>query len=456
MAGILNTRDYNLDSLILLTSVGAVELRYIMNEISYHEDLFGGVVSGYVMVTESSAYAELLALNGNEFLILTFSKYNGADVQIKKVFRAYKMDKRKLVANMATEAYCIQFCSEELLLSEQYKISKSYPNQTIDTIITDICTSSYPSTPGLGINPDKLQIDPTYGVYNFIIPNLKPLDAINWLSTYARPADGNGGFYPGADMVFYEDRDGFKFRSLQALMDSEDVYNTYSYDPKNTNERNLQEEVYNVTTYEILNSYDTLGAINSGMFANQLLSVDILTRRRISTNFDYLSYYKDPSSGSLNDYPVINNYKNRSGQQLNEASQSVLKLIFCNFDDANNAIVQANPGSVAPNIYAETYIPYRTAQLALANYTRLKISIPGDPEVTVGDIIEFELISKDPAVSGKQLDLFYSGYYLVTAVRHMITQNDFKTVLEVAKESVPNQYPDISNDTTTWSNVVST
>jgi len=450
VSGILNTRDYQLDTVTLMTSVGFIDLRYIMNEISYHEDLFGGVVSGYVMVTESNAYSELLSLTGNEFLLLNFSKYADTNDIISKKFRVYKMDKRKLSGTMYTEAFCLQFCSEELLVSEQYKLSKSYPNQQINQVITDICTT------GLGISSDRLSIDETYGVYSFVIPKLKPLDAINWLSTYARPNDGNsaGDKFTGADMLFFENNKGFNFKSLQTLTDGNNltVYNTYRYDPKNINEANLTEEVLNVTTYEILDSYDTLNAINSGMFANQLLSVDILTRKRMTTNFDYFAYWNDSSTGGLNNYPITNNYQNRFGKKLNETNQATLKLVFSNFDEANNAVVQANPGSVAPNIFAETYIPYRTAQLALANYTRLKVSVPGDPNLTVGTVIEFELISRDP--SSKGLDLFYSGNYLVTAVRHLVTQNDYKTVMEIAKESVPNQYPDIPVESSAWKTAV--
>jgi hypothetical protein len=420
-----------------------------MNEISYNEDLFGGVVSGYIMITESNAYSELLALTGNEFLILSFNKNQDDNISdtIQKKFRVYKIDKRQLAGNMYTEAYFLNFCSEELLISEQYKLSKSYPNQQISQVITDICIN------GLGINGNKLDIEETYGVYDFVIPNIKPLDAINWLSNYARPSTE----HIGADMIFYEDKDGFKFKSLQTLTDGADddpnfqAYGKYRYDPKNLNDEYLTEEFYNVTTYEIMNSFDSLNAIHSGMFANQLISVDILTRRKIVTNFDYFKYWNDPDSGGLNDFPVTNNYQNRFGQGLNETSQATLKLVFSNFDEANSAIVQANPGSVAHNIFAETYIPYRTAQLALANYTRIKMSVPGDPLLTVGAVIEFELLSRDP--NSKEQDLFYSGNYLVTAVKHMITQNDFKTVIEIAKDSVPNKYPDIDNNA--WSNIVS-
>ena len=123
-------------------------------------------------------------------------------------------------------------------------------------------------------------------------------------------------------------------------------------------------------------------------------------------------------------------------------------MVFSNFDDANNAVVQSNPGSVAQNIFAETYIPYRTAQLSLANYTRVKLNVPGDPNLTVGIVIEFELLSNNPDQHEKGTNNFYSGYYLVTAVKHLITQNDYKTVMEVAKESVPTEYLGIDTSST--------
>jgi hypothetical protein len=450
VAGILNTRDFNLSQLALITPVGTIDLRYIMTELSYHEDLFSNFISGYVMVTEANAYSELLSLTGNEFLFIEFSKSTDSNVKISKYFRAYKMGNRKLSANMVTESYCLYFCSEELLLSDQYKISKAYSNQTIDAIITDICKMS----PGLNIGPKKFDpknIEKSYGTYSFVVPNLKPFDAINWLSVYARPQPDAG---TGADMLFFENRDGFNFKSLQTLTGPNAVvHNRYRYDPKNVYapgapDFDLTEEVYNVTTYEILDSYDALEATNSGMFANQLMSVDILTRKRTTTDFNYMEYWSDPKTHGLNNNPVTNNYKNRNGDGVTDTSQAMLKLVFSNFDSANADVVKNNPGAIAGNIFAETYIPYRTAQLALANYTRMKISVPGDPVLTVGEIIDFELLSRNPA--NKTSDLFYSGYYLVTAVRHMITENDYKTVLEIAKESSRTKYADPPSGSSTW------
>ncbi|CAB4132987.1 hypothetical protein UFOVP250_19 [uncultured Caudovirales phage] len=443
MSGVLFAKDYSLTNLSLLTPKGVVDLRDIMIEISYQEDIFNNTTSGYVMVSESMSYNELMGLTGNEFLRLSFNKTGDTSTQVDKLVRVYKMDKRRLEGNMYTESYCLHFCSEEMLLNEQYKLCKSYKAQTVTDMINDILTNT------LKVPSNKIRyIEQSYGIYDFVIPTIKPFDAINWLSTYARSNDVANR--PGADMIFFENKFGYNFQSLQSLMLGLSLH-TYVYDPKNIDSNiNNTEKVWNVTTYEILNSYDTLDGINSGMFANQLISLDVLTREQKVTNFDYDVYQK--SAYKLNDYPLNNGYVNRMGDKTNETSRAVLKLAFSNFGEANNSVIQSKPGSVGHNIFAETYIPNRTAQIPLDNYIRMKISVPGDPNVTVGSAINFELASNNPV--NKTPNRIYSGKYLVSAVRHLINVNEYKTVMEIIKESVPYELTQIPASSALWQSSV--
>jgi hypothetical protein len=182
-----------------------------------------------------------------------------------------------------------------------------------------------------------------------------------------------------------------------------------------------------------------------------LLSIDVLTRRLKTTEFDYMSYEK--KSKSLNRSPIINNYSNIYGDKLTDTSRAVYKLAFSNFnqkiveyienegrdpedEEVEGGVVESP--AVGSDIFAETFIPYRTAQLSLTNYIRIKISVPGDPALTVGQTLNFSLLSLTP--ESKTADAYYSGKYLITAVRHMITMNEYKTVLELAKDSVPTKY----------------
>lgn len=441
MAGIKNSKDYALTNLTLLSSVGSLDLKNTFEEISYNEDLFNNSLSGYVYVVESSGLIETAAMNGTEFLRLTFSKFGDSSNQIDKLFRVYKVGKRKLEGTMYKESYVLYFCSEELLLSEQYKISKRYRDSLISDIVSDVLTN-YLKVP----NNKSGTIETTYGKYDFIIPTLKPFDAINYVTNYARPNPQN----PGADMLFYEDKNGFQYRSLQSLMRQPSYY-TYTYKPKNIDSKDLNTDTHNVLTYEFLDSFDTLNGITSGTFANQLISLNPLTRSKKVTNFDYTVYSRQAKL--LNLYGIIDDSTNRNGDNLGQASQSMLKLIFSNFDSGSNSYVAGVPGASGNDIYAETFIPYRTAQLGLANYTRLRISVPGDCNLTVGRVLTFNLSSRNLANKGA-LDKYYSGNYFITGVRHLIDLTSFRTILEITKESVPNSYPANNNKSALWSNTI--
>jgi hypothetical protein len=444
-SGIIYPNDYTLINLDLITSVTVFDFINILDELSYNEDLFNNTASGYLMVTDSTGFIEKLQLNGNDFIRMKFGKVDNSTNVVDKIFRVFKVAKRKPLNEGNTETYSLYFCSEELVLSEQYKVSKSYKNKDISSIIYDVLFN-YLKVPNNKLSTSN--IENTYGLYDFIVPNLKPFDAINWLSTYARSQNN-----PGADFILYEDKFGFNFKSLQTLFSST-VYDEYSFNPKNIDSKDLtlNKKLKNALTYEIIDSYDTLDAINKGVFANQLISVDPLLQRFKITNFDYSTYTSDPNIKTLNKYPIINNLKNRFDDRIYDTNQACLKLILSNFNQSDSSYIKSKPGSVAHDIFAEVYVPNRTAQIPLSTYTRVKISVPGDPGLTVGRIIKFNLLSKDPI--DKEPDPFYSGNYLITAVRHLLTVHQYRTVLELSKESTVGPYALAKNQGLDWNNSV--
>jgi hypothetical protein len=201
----------------------------------------------------------------------------------------------------------------------------------------------------------------------------------------------------------------------------------------------MNDKVVSVLDYEFIKTYDVLNDTNSGTFANQLISLDPVTRKSSVTNFDYKKYQS--GSSSLNGDGVLSPSKNRLGTTQNESYNAVTKVGISNAGQALTPYISQAPGSVAKDIYLETYVPNRTAQLGLANYTTLKLMIPGDPGVTAGSIINFELLSLKPSSTSREADKFYSGKYLVSAVRHIINDSSsYITVLEIAKDSTGTIY----------------
>jgi hypothetical protein len=444
--GIHYPLDYSIQDLNLITGNGQrTNFKRLMINISYYEDLFNFVTSGSLSVLDGQGFIEKLQLTGNEFIEIQIGKMKDAPDNITEIFRVYKIEKRKPSGTQNSESYDLLFCSEELFLNEQIKISRSYPGTKISDIINDILTNQ------LKVSSNKIgTIEPTTGVYDFLIPNMKPFEAISWISTYSRPQN-----YPGSDMLFYQTKEGFNFRSLQSIY-QDDLFGTYKYSTKNVDyaEQQNEDKQSTVQKFEFIKSYDTLHDANSGAFANRLISIDPLIRSYYVTDFDYTKYKSN--SKSLNDNAPANFFTNRLGEKQNESYNGVLKVAYSNKDEKTAQYIgddAVKAGSVAHDIFIETYVPLRTAQISLLNYTKLKLTIPGDPALTVGKVIEFKMNSLNVDDGNKDGDRFYSGKYIITALRHIFTNEQFQTVVEIAKDSSPNPYQSIQQ-TTDWTEVI--
>jgi len=289
----------------------------------------------------------------------------------------------------------------------------------------------------LKVKSEKVYIEPTYGLYDFNVNTLKPFETISWVSCYAKPASDNT---IGADMLLYETKTGFNFRSISSLM-KQPVFNTYTYQPKNLQQSDFANQLTTVLDYEFIKSFNSLEDINSGTFANRLISLDPLNRTVKVTNFDYAKYLgQTGGTSSLATAP------NRLGKTQNQSYLGTLKMAVGNSGQKQKEYVQEGLDSLANDIYLETFVPNRTAQLSLATYTRVKIRIPGDSTITVGKTINFNLASLSASNGEKTLDMYNSGKYLVVAVRHIIqSQGAFQTILEIAKDKPKNSYRSIDN-----------
>jgi ribosomal protein L2 len=154
---------------------------------------------------------------------------------------------------------------------------------------------------------------------------------------------------------------------------------------------------------------------------------------------------------------VSNELTNRTGQTQATSPESVLKVAFGNSNQTNVPYIkqQTTNGGIAKDIFIETYVPNRTAQISLANHTTIKAVIPGDPGITAGRTINFDLLTLKPGTN-KDLDKFYSGKYLVSAVRHIISSSGYyQTVLELSRDSSKTEYPSIDSNSSVWKKAIS-
>ena len=65
-----------LESCKIFVGENSYELKNMITEISYYEDIYNFCVSGYIKIEDSQGFVESLQLTGNEYLEINFGKVN--------------------------------------------------------------------------------------------------------------------------------------------------------------------------------------------------------------------------------------------------------------------------------------------------------------------------------------------------------------------------------------------
>jgi hypothetical protein len=447
--GLLHIQDVSIVSCKIVGVSGhPTDVSAMVVEINYFEDIFSNFVSGALVINDSVGLIQMFQFQGQEVLILEIDK-PGLDDPLKKTLRIYKHSGRSQTKT-SNENYIIHFCSEEAYLNEQYKISKSYKNMIIADIVHGILEND------LKINPDLLiNFDKTSGVHDILVPNLKPFQAINWLTTFAQADQDKNA---GAFFLFYEDKYGFSFRSVLNLY-KQKTARKYKYEEKNLKSTqndlisDVNKEFVNVIAFEHISAFDSISAVKQGTMASKTITIDPLRLKFGENAHDYNEYTKNVQSLDYASLP--NSAENRMGDTMNKTTGAV-KFVISTSGQSENKYIKDK--EVPVNEFSpEKTTSVRSSQLSLMWSNRIKIIIPGDIGLTVGMIVDFdkpEISYNNPQSKEKTSDPIYSGKYLITALRHIITQeNRFTTILELCKDSYPNKTFKYDNTNPGWKEV---
>lgn len=188
-----------------------------------------------------------------------------------------------------------------------------------------------------------------------------------------------------------------------------------------THQRDYALESITMQSYKILNHIDVLQNVTTGMYGNTLLTHDINHKSWSKYIFDYRNTWG--SFVHLDRNPLI------SQTDSNDYANSEIKLY------------SSSEANEYPNKVKE-WLPTRISQMEQLQNIRVNCAIPGNTDLTVGQTIELNIFSPEPAKDDQQpLDLYYQGQYLITSVRHTIANHKYVTYLEMVKDSVFSPIP---------------
>ena len=413
-SGMFGSKDYEIKTLELINSGGqTVDLRRVFVELQIFQDIYSSVMNGNIIITDGNDVFSNFYFVGNEYLRVSIDK-PGLGRPIERIFRIYKSSNRH-PTNDSGQVYMLHFCSDELLSSQQILVSKAYKSTKIKDVVADILLKE------LKVESNRIgSLEDTSGVFDFIIPNYRPFEAIQWAT--ARAYDLKKFCY-----FFFENKNGFNLVSLQTLI-KQQPYKTLRYELKNV-DRDPANNKDSIDNLEILNDFDMINSISNGSFSSRLLTIDIFNQSFL--NYDYSLATAEAQGNLINKYKPANSFKNSKDKTLFDSPDSFFRTNLAINDTA----------SEKSNDIKHWLLP-RAMHMSIINNFRIKVVLPGDVELKAGDIVEYEFPMFDAAnQAGKKLDKKRTGKYLVASVNHKFSEDVFESVVELVSDSFAEAVP---------------
>ena len=431
-------------------SVDSLDIKNSVVQCDYFEDLLSPSITVRLLCSDTSALLSLIPIRGYERIDLIigtsygdvkFTEENGNPLYVSSIQKVSQVE--------GQETFTLQCCTLSNLSNETSRVMKRYEKAPISEHVKKILTDV------LQIDEDRMSIEKSITSYGFIGNMRKPFYTIQWLCPKAVPttstvsgksgdgvkAEGKGtsGFF------FYEDFDGYKFKSVDRMVDATQV------DYPDDSEKLSSE--YGIPTY----THSTLITANDEtnnfkiLFANIDKTTDVHKNLRVGL-YSNLTYVYDPLKWNL-DVVKYSLKDNVDQNNLKIAGDEVPIPQGDITDHASRVLVRMgdrgmwNPGleESAEDVEGQGRDPIDMAK-AFTRYSMLfqqslNISVPCNPLLRVGGIIRVELPEVGDTNLGprgqKKTDSEQSGFFVIRSVRHHfeITEGRNVTSLNLIRDS---------------------
>ena len=325
------------------------------------------------------------------------------------------------------EILTIDLAPAEVFKNETIRVNGKYKEQSIDQSVFEILNNVLKT-------PKKKFIEKTQNAYAFYGNTKRPFTVLTWLAPKSIPVIGKSSPTSGtAGFLFYENKRGYHFRSLDNLLKGLDPNSTeaksaqkyfYSEVVNNSASKSQNRKILTIPTFE--KNVNVFENMRIGMYSSSNVFFDLNTKT--SEVYEYKlseSYETMRHTSSKNEKPEI------PLNLQNNPSRLMVKLIDSIVADPK---VNSNPLKKEDNRIK--YQSQSVARYNLAFSQVLNITIPLNLTLSVGDVInlDFGNITKDNSNKGLRDDI-KSGLYLIKELCHDMSKTQGFTGLKIVRDS---------------------
>ena len=316
---------------------------------------------------------------------------------------------RDVVTSTNKQMATLEFVSEESLINETSRVNKKFTGN-VTQIVSQLLTNEENSDKK-GIQTEKeFNSDQAVNKYSFVGNLKRPFETIQWLCPKAQASAKNFGF------LFFENLDGFHFKSIENLLKQEPEFLYQKPDrPTETDLRIIESN---------LNQSNDMGMnARMGMYSNRTIYIDLENETYEETDFNI---------SELNPEKPL--------KVIETLKEKPTRLMFRMLDQG-----ALQKGSTKKEVEKRNELAVYQNKSYIRNNLlfsqSLNISVPINPELRAGQIIEVQFPLKDNTDQnttdkfGKDKDNDISGKYLISELRHVIGDGTSSTQLNLIRDT---------------------
>lgn len=361
--------------------------------IDIYEDFNSPSLYAEITVDDRIGLLNDFPLIGEEEFEITFQT-PGLSYPTTYRFNTFSISDVQQNMNGKGYTYVIKCVSKEHLTQSNINILQSY-KETIDSIVTNIFNRY--------LQTDKvLDIDPCKGTETIIIPKITPFMAVDLVRQRAvHPR------YTSSSFVFFENQEGFKFKCIEQMIeDGKEKLGSKTFFYYSSTKISSETETLSfrsIIEYENIGRTDITDIIQDGGIKNRVKTFDIFTKTQTDKEFDLSKSFSS----------LVSIDKNNT---LN-VSDSMIKQ-FANKPTFNFYI----PKDAGRNDnFLEDMLGAKRTFLKIFNSNLVRVYVPGDSSIKVGDVVELNLPNASGTTEIKSDETLVGGNYIITRLRHNIT-----------------------------------
>jgi len=455
----------------LTNEVRGENISNLVVELNVYESIYNQSITGTIIIADNRNLIGNLPIQGTERLSfrlatklntyhhsnsLDFTETGGHPLHIYKL-----TNKEQLNDNVQT--YTLHFCSKEFLRNLRTKVSESFSGRMDQAVYSIFKRPEYLNS------KKKLFFQKTRNQDKIVIPNIAPLSAIKMLAKRSLPT--NTKDKGGAGYLFYETPKGFHFRSFESLCvtkNGEQVkakqkfryvhvkVDRFGHEMLEDNKKvdKVMEGFKSVESYKFLNTFHDVAANTLlGTYGHTVITHNLYDKSYKKDKYHYHNSFKttahtdtDPDKyymggPAITDSPV--DYDEVEGNSYNQKGVSDFAESRVSLQSTTQYAHGEATGNYGVDVIQDGKLEGERIALtnSMSSGTKLHLEVKGQSWLQAGDIIEFDVQSIENRVnSGGRTDPQYSGRYIITKIRHKVSNQLYRQILECVKDGVKNTY----------------